>query len=81
MNFLNFIFGKCFNKGNPSENKFLFGSEKSSILCWDLMMIHILIDSKSIEDEIIHSQSRPLSERDGSDIDFINRMDSDLDYP
>ena len=39
------------------------------------------IDLKLIEDDVINSQSRPMSERDGSDIDFNNELDSSLDYP
>ena len=34
-----------------------------------------------IENEVMKSQSRSLSERDGSVIQFDNKMDSGLDYP
>ena len=42
---------------------------------------HISIDSKLIENDVINSQSRPMSERDGSDVDFNNETDSGLNYP
>ena len=36
---------------------------------------------KPIEDDVMKSQSRSMSERDGSDIQFDNEMHLDLNYP